>query len=496
MKNKSLHLLFLLLGAFSLKAQTVGDSTLFFDNLFKRNYFELGIVNGFNRLTIEPTFGSLHPKSKFSPTPALKMAYHINIDKNREIITHLNIGAFPFSVNTKNVLPDFNSVTHHELFFNSGVHYGYRWFTSQNSFVSANIGVGANFFRSSGIGIGTFSFGSNSRASFNYSTNNIPIPYFGTQIAYNRVLKNRHILAFIIGYQHSLYPVYKGDYEITDGNIFSMGNFTNKGHMINIGLSYHLTNGINSERYLQLSKADKHEQKTIKKEIKKEQRFIHPKDVFFTNSIGLAFSSSKPEKNQSVFGRAWFSDFIWNLSAEKGIKNYYFGEIYLTGFEYMETEKLKNTMGAGASNAFYNVQLLGGINKKIINPSNNKPIVNIHAGLGIGMSLENKGIAYRRSQSCYDSALVGGDGCLYSDAQQLRKFFPLAYIGISKDIRLGKGFYLNLAYRYNQGLLNVYQNTSYSISNPEFKPINSFLNGSYHSFQIGFKYRIKHFGGN
>lgn len=82
-------------------------------------------------------------------------------------------------------------------------------------------------------------------------------------------------------------------------------------------------------------------------------------------------------------------------------------------------------------------------------------MINVQIGGSIGVNLKNpiESNSINNNEPIYASIspLVYGD-----KPTKIRRLFPTFYIGISKDIRVYKRFYVTMSYRYDQGFISTY----------------------------------------
>lgn len=487
---------------FVLIAQNLDDSsTLLPEHIFQKNYFELGFGNSGNYLEYTPKLGSIVPESVLNPNPYLKGTYHFNINPRNEISTSL-------SVNFPKISFKIPHISHQGGYYYTSdkvtplpsivpsISYSNRLvFKSSRSFFEWSVGSGFYYNITPFEGLISMQTENNQTiALIAYYIDKGVKPFFNSSLGYNYLLKNGHFLRLSLGYNYFLKDLLYGEYYLHNGT--SSGTFRNKGNSVFVGLSYNFSNTIRNSDLLPYSKMiNPKEKKKFDEAYKINRRYINSNDVFLSSNFGLAFATNVPS-NQDIYDKASLPRPVFNLSIEKGIKNYFFAEVSYVGYEYYDAMKLKNIPITEGGNAFYSHQLLLGVNKKMVNLKNNKNYINFHAGFGVAYTSREKGL----SGELYSSMTISNS--TFSDTitqiskyYQLKQLFPLAYMGISKDFLLGKGFYFNVLYRYNQGFINVYEQQLMHYSNqyPNGTTLKITMNGSYHTFQLGFKYRIKHF---
>jgi hypothetical protein len=218
---------------------------------------------------------------------------------------------------------------------------------------------------------------------------------------------------------------------------------------------------------------------------KKDKRFIHPRSIFVETGGGF-FYGLNLTKDAAFRNKALAS---WQAFAkvEIGLKNNFYAE-FSGGIErYWQAISPLGGFTFG-SNAFFSGKFSIGAGYRIILPKTNYYLANIHLGMST---------SYQRYQGLTGS----GAGKIFSATSYfeynelnfgVRKLFPTFYIGIQKDFQLSKNFYLSLSYRYDQGLATAYETSGQYRTNPNayFTPFYYKINGTAHSYSLGFKYKF------
>jgi hypothetical protein len=311
-------------------------------------------------------------------------------------------------------------------------------------------------------------------------------------LEYARINKKQNEFSFRVFYQHGFQSFHKGEFTHNDNQVFSTGILSSPLRGLNFSFNYTFTRAQRMQRMVELSESLSVNRKVAKKEFKKEKRFIDPSSRFLTFGAGLAFSGTHFKNADPVFSRQKFGSVALNLSYEHGWKNNLFFEGRYNRIAFSSAQSIRTDIGEIGmwSTGFTGHFLSAGMGYRIQNPQTNFQFFNVHAGLGIGFTLQDKG-----SMGYGSGGISSGDYNFdYTYASELTgKVMPVLYLGISKDIRITNRLALNLAYNRQLGLTSVYQTTfNYSSTTvPALKTAQGKIRGTANSFQVGLKYRIK-----
>ena len=242
-----------------------------------------------------------------------------------------------------------------------------------------------------------------------------------------------------------------------------------------------------------LSKAEK---KLIRKNKRIEKRYVHPKSVFFQYTAGFNVNKLRFSEESEHFERnlRYLTFFNYSIEIEIGTKNDFFYEIGSSLREYKYGYSYKPFAFYEAHPTYFGVfNIFGGYGKRIILKKNNLNIINIQIGASISINFN----PIIEIPDYTDEHLVYHGNSDYTVKQDRsihnNRVFPTLYIGLTKDIRFSRRFYLTLNYRYDQGIISTYKQRFeiYKNSNPnEITTIYNHFRGTAHSFSIGLKHRF------
>lgn len=229
--------------------------------------------------------------------------------------------------------------------------------------------------------------------------------------------------------------------------------------------------------------------KTKKKELRKENRLVHPKSIFVGVGTGLFFTKNKIKEKDSPFKTAYYPLWSVNGFAEIGMKDDYFYEFdfgmeeYASGRTFINIENSK-----GWSNMYIASKFSGGFGKRFIHKPSNKKILNVHAGLGVILTYNT------------NKTTGGGSGGLYCRPQDTITFsaindykllfVPTLYVVLEKDFQITKKFFISLRYRYDQGIFPMFkQDISYEENGVKGKTQN-LVYGTSQTYGFALKYKF------
>ncbi|MBA3901481.1 MAG: hypothetical protein H0X62_14970, partial [Bacteroidetes bacterium] len=246
------------LAAISISATAQTDSLVPI-SLFNRNHITLNLQNGFTRGVSEPVSGplKLDPRTGFIYHGNLN--YTANFSEKIGATVGVGLGAFPFNFELYQLDLGRNQYfddANYNIFASFRGELNYRQKLSSRYFFNAFAGASAVSLMEYELGIGASSTNQQDyiyQINVKYEKGWKPLAHIGTGIS--RVLLNRDILTFRIDYNHSFQEFYSGSYSIMPNTPQeSKGRFLNRGHHINLGLSYTFTRGEKEEKMLRYIK--------------------------------------------------------------------------------------------------------------------------------------------------------------------------------------------------------------------------------------------------
>jgi len=205
--------------------------------------------------------------------------------------------------------------------------------------------------------------------------------------------------------------------------------------------------------------------------------------------VGSVFNRTIVKDDNNNLKNSVYPSWTFFLNSDIGYKNQIYYSIGVDVSRYMISVK-ENIVAEDGFDVFIASRLNLGLNKRFINPKNNKNYFNLFAGASI-------------SYQGYKKGLTGGSGSLtvsedyYFSVNQTiyikRNIFPTIYAGIEKDLFITKHLIFSIKYKYDQGFIKIANaDIFYSL-----KPLTPFsylatskINGSAHSVLFGFKYKF------
>jgi hypothetical protein len=163
---------------------------------------------------------------------------------------------------------------------------------------------------------------------------------------------------------------------------------------------------------------------------------------------------------------------------------------YYTGNKNSSIEAFDCFICGSYSNAFEALQVKIGLGKRLINKKQYS-LINLHAGASLVYTTAAIGLSGKGYFTEYsDTTIVFRET---HNNYQLKKIFPLIYLGLSKDLKISPVLFIRLAYQAHIGFMPVFESkyTYWSQSIPENKFATYYFNGGFHTFQLGVVYKLE-----
>jgi hypothetical protein len=315
-------------------------------------------------------------------------------------------------------------------------------------------------------------------------------PFFTVGFDLTKTLQNMDLLGLRFSYDHSFRTAFDGTYSLY--GFTSGGNYYNRGHYLNVALTYTLTRSKHLQTLLELQKNPSLNKKSAKKVARQNRRYIDPKSMFINASAGMGFGKSIIENDPNgAFVSHGASSFLPRLAFEKGIKNQFYWELGYHSQLFWDVQKFSFVKYSySALSTFYAHQLSGGALYRWILP-NHYNVLNFHGGLTFGFHTD-KGTSNGSGNFSGESDGIPFSIQYTSTSKILSNVLSSLYFGFSKDFRIVNNLYLSLSYRQQIGLIKVFETTyTYSGLNlPYTEGVRSQINGTSQDFQLGFKVKI------
>jgi hypothetical protein len=464
-----------------------------------KSQFSIALLNGIGHTRYQQTFGDLSNLDRLNSTHFLMFKYRYRFSEKLYAEAGWGFGAHAENMRP----PQYNFSGFSFWYYNPFMHArveltcGYELFKFGENQLSAKLGAGWNRFSRMTF-MSSSSSGNGSTSEMIIQTLDKRLPFMTIGLEYIIPTKRKDELSFYLGYQHAFRSFYESSYNITENfSTTSAGSVSSNLRALQFGVSYTFTRIKKKEKLLKSLAGTENNIKAAKKKIRFERRAIDPQSQYVFLGLGFGVNANRFNPKNDPFSSPNFSSLATRVSYEYGWKNNIFFEADYAGFSFWEGARMNYTpemSGAWGGDAFYGHFLSTGVQYKIQNPKTNFQFFNIHGGLGLGAHFLPKG----------EDGWGSGGGTIgsgndtysysYTSSSEIRgHLMPVLYAGISKDIRITERFLLNLTYRHQLGLNNVYA-TKYIFSdsnNPVPRELNSRIDGTAFFIQMGFKYRIK-----
>lgn len=464
-----------------------------------KSQFSIEFLNGFGHRRYTQELGQLSNLDKINSTNLLMFKYRYRFSEKFYAEAGWGFGAQ--IENRQPPIYDFSGfdLWNYDFFPLARVSFSaaYQVYANQrNSSINAKFGFGWNRFPSIGSGSGYTTQDEYFYSRIDVEGQRLPFVTFGFE--YVIPSKRKDEFSFYLGYQYASKSYFIGTYTYEQSSVLAArGTHSANMSALQFGIGYTFTRAKKQERMSQEMARNNGDKKEARAKTRFERRAIDPQSQYITLGIGFGVNAVKFRPKNNPFSSPGFGSFVWNGTYERGFKSNLFFDVNYYGFLFWQGAEVKlspYSSSAWGGNAFTGHFLTAGGQYKIQNRKTNFQFFNIHAGIGLGAHFRPKG----------DGGLGSGGGTMstgdepysynYTSVTEVRgNLMPVIYGGISKDIRITERFLLNLTYRHQLGLNNVYA-TKYVFSdsnNPMPRELNSRIDGTAFFFQFGLKYRIK-----
>lgn len=464
------------------------------EQLFLSDHWAFGLNHGFTRGVAEVESGLLSPDPRTGYVYEGILSYTVNLDESFGWLFGTGMGLYPFIYHLHTLdagrMPYLDDV---ELipYFLVTTAVQYRRNLSPDFLLRANAGISLTTFFDYSI---STSYGEEFKgilANVDIQTKRGWKPAARASIGVARILKTQDLLSLDLGYRYGFQDIFTGNYTMMPGTEeHSSGRYLNRGRYPEISLNYTFTGRQKESRILEMAAGTQgNARKDLKRKYRREER---RKNLEHTSmlyaGIGSAFPVNRAVDPQQVLQDASMGNLILSLAYAQKLNEHYYLEAGFAWQEYFDALKVRDMPFYSGSNAFNAFQLSLGGGKSLIG-KNLYNYLNIAAGLSLSWQDRPVGLDGWGESS---KGGMAGD-TLFSSSQEdwiLKKFFPMGYIGVSKDFRIYKQLHFRMMYRYYQGLTDVYEQRVTYQSKWTSGPTNAriVINGSYHTVQFGFRY--------
>ena len=320
-------------------------------------------------------------------------------------------------------------------------------------------------------------------------------PFVKLQLSYELPLKNKDLIGIDLSYNQSFLPIYSMEYYYySDFQPFPTGTYTYSGNSVHLGLHYTWTkNKKNAE--IDAFMMDSVDRKEAKRILATKNRFQSWKAVLIQLHQGGFMNQCKIMNNtDKVFENASGPSSSIRLNASIGWKNNWSFQpgISLDSY-YLWVRDQKYGTGMSGSSLFNLFTVDLGMKRRMISfPKSNRYLCNLNGG--ISFSYLNGSGSGSGSSTHYSSYDPNPNEVILSynySYQYNNKIVPLAYVGLSKDLRLSNHFLFTIAYRHQFGLSKgMVIPFNYTVANqsPVFTQIR--INGNADCLSVGLTYRF------
>ena len=398
----------------------------------------------------------------------LGMSKNTTLGENKQLDNLSNIhSALNFSYGIKlpkNLSCDLNFSLDNISYFPYPIDIG-RWTTGQ--YLSSNLGAGlrykipikTNFF-SLGLS-GGIKLMRNAQSSYqaytgsylsktNYQFEGAANPFIKLQFGYEFPLKNKNLIGIDLSFNGSFRPIYSMEFNYTDSGPSSHDTYTYSGNSIHLGVHYTWTkNKKNAD--IETFLKDSVNRKEAKKIVTINNRFQSSKAVLIQLHQGAFMNQSKiMNHTDNVFKNASAPSSSTRLNATIGWKNNWSFQPGVSIDSYFLWLR-KNFSGLSGSSLFNLFTVDLGMQRRMLSfPKTNRYLCNVNGGISFSYLSGSGGGGGSVTSFDYNTNQVI---LTYNYSYQYNnELFPLAYFGVSKDLRLSNHILFTIAYRHQFGL--------------------------------------------
>jgi hypothetical protein len=398
----------------------------------------------------------------------LGMSKNTTLGENKQLDNLSNIHtALNFSYGIKlpkNLSCDLNFSLDNISYFPYPIDIG-RWTTGQ--YLSSNLGAGLRYkipIRNNIFSLGLnggFKLMRNSQSSYqaytgsylsktNYQFEGAANPFIKLQFGYEFPLKNKNLIGIDLSFNGAFRPIYSMEFNYTDSGPSSHGTYTYSGNSIHLGVHYTWTkNKKNAE--IETFLMDTINRKEAKKIVTINNRFQSSKAVLIQLHQGGFMNQSKIRNiSDNVFKNASAPSSSTRLNATIGWKNNWSFQPGVSIDSYFLWLR-KNFSGLSGSSLFNLFTVDLGMQRRMLSfPKTNRYLCNVNGGISFSYLSGSGGGGGSVTSFDYNTNQVI---LTYNYSYQYNnELFPLAYFGVSKDLRLSNHILFTIAYRHQFGL--------------------------------------------
>jgi hypothetical protein len=464
-----------------------------------KSQFSIALLHGLGHTRYQQAFGELSNLDRLNGTHVLMFKYRYRFSEKMYAEAGWGFGAHVENMRPPQYDLSGLSFWYYHPFMHARVELAgsYELFQHQKSALNAKLGVGYNRFAAMGL-MSSSSSGNGTASEMTIIARDKRLPFISIGLEYVIPTKRKDEFSFYLGYQHAFRSFYDASYNMSENFMTtSAGSLSSNLRALQLAISYTFTRFKKNEQLLRSIEGSENNIKTAKKKMRFERRAIDPQSQYVFLGLGMGVNAIRFNPNNNPFRSPNFSSLATRVSYEHGWKNNIFFEADYAGFSFWEGARMNYTpemSGAWGGDAFYGHFLSAGVQYKIQNPKTNFQFFNIHGGIGLGAHFRTRGTdGWGGGNGTISSSNYNYSYNYISSSDVKGNLMPILYGGISKDIRITERFLLNLTYRHQLGLNNVYA-TKYIFSdsnNPVPKELYSRIDGTAFFLQMGFKYRIK-----
>jgi hypothetical protein len=444
------------------------------------NTFTIGLSSGVG-MTKNTTIGENKPLDNLSNIhTALNFGYGIKLPKNLSCDLNFgieNMSYFPYPKN----LGGWNTGSQLSSELGAGLRYK---IPIKNNALSIGLNGGV---RLTGFSNSSYQISSEFSYSNTYYLFKKVNPFMKLQLSYEFPLKNKDLLGIDLSYKQSFHPIYSMEHQYSgDFPFFFVGTYSYSGNSVHLGLHYTWTkNKKNAE--IASFMIDNVDRKTAKKIIARNNRFQSSKAILIQLHQGGFMNQSKIMNNpDKVFKNFSGPSSSIRLNTSIGWKNNWSFQPGISLDSYwLWLHDQKYGGGYTGTNLFNLFTVDLGMKRRMLTfPKSNRYLCNLNGGISF---------SYLNDSGGGSGSSISFTGILsYNYSYQYNnKIFPLAYIGVSKDLRLSKHFLFTIAYRHQFGLSRgMIIPFDYTVANqsPVYTKIR--VNGNANCLSVGLTYRF------
>jgi len=298
-------------------------------------------------------------------------------------------------------------------------------------------------------------------------------------------LKNHDILELGVFYTYTNSSVYTGTYTYYSDN--STGSFLNYGRELGLTLNY-IFSGYSRRSAISARSTPGLTLSEKKTNFRIERRKFQPGSWLLGLRIGLHAARFKPEPN-SVLMSGSVPDLHFGINFNYNPTQNTFWEGDISNSSYDEVTITKYGTSSSFSSGDYILGLSAGWGYRIIG-RNNYNWLSVSGGVGVNF------VGNQRGTNGYSRFKLSRNGIVLVDVMSttsvLHRTYPILYLGLSKDFRLGVNSFISLAYRHTEGFYPIVQQKIQSSGQDvvDVENFNSNFRGASNTFGIGYKQRF------